>query len=173
MKRKAIIITIVVAVLILVAVASWLIYKKFFKKENTDTNADTTPPPIGTTSKPVGLNVKAFQIYANSKGYTPKLLEDNKWGPATAAAWNIYGNDFKNKPFVPYFAKGDKIIPRFPMLIAPAYDEIGIKIGDFKSAIVEQSNADTIYGFVMIPSGPYNALTKKNVKLQPKDWIKG
>jgi hypothetical protein len=108
-KRKIVIITIIVVALILIAVSSWLIYKKFLnkeikrrKKDETDTTDTTTPPDFGTTNitgptKPIELtDVKAFQIYANAKGYTPRLAEDNKWGPATAAAWNIYGSQYKN-----------------------------------------------------------------------------
>lgn len=36
----------------------------------------------------------AFQKYANSKGYTPKLVEDGIWGSKTQAAWNKLGDDF-------------------------------------------------------------------------------
>jgi hypothetical protein len=37
---------------------------------------------------------KAFQKYANSKGYTPRLAEDGIWGAKTQAAWDKLGDDF-------------------------------------------------------------------------------
>jgi hypothetical protein len=50
-------------------------------------------PPISGKEK-----IEAFQKYANSKGYEPKLDPDGKWGPKTAAAWKKWGEQFKNTP---------------------------------------------------------------------------
>jgi hypothetical protein len=186
MKRKAIIISIIVISLIIVAVASWLIYNKYFKKPtDTDSDSDTDSNNTNTTpTKPTGgpTDVRAFQDWMDA--YRPNWVNGKNlkqgigygtYGPSTQKAWAIYKNEyvqFFGSTFTPTFIKGQKVIPRFPLLIAPAYLN-GTKIGDFKSALVnEQINATTMYADIMIPTGALNIPTSKRVQLQTKDWIK-
>jgi len=62
--------------------------------QTTSTTATSSvKPPISGKEK-----IEAFQKYANSKGYEPKLDPDGKWGPKTAAAWKKWGEQFKNTP---------------------------------------------------------------------------
>jgi hypothetical protein len=165
MKRKAIIITIIVVALIIVAVASLLIYKKYFKKDGTedsDSKLDDAPTTPTTTAYPIPpevKNVQSFQVYANGKGYKPRLVEDNKWGPASAAAWKVLGNDYKKfllasspviiapgQKNVPVYAKFNTSIWNdvndwFPYRIANQNEFIGTTDG----TIVENSNKNKFY----------------------------
>lgn len=47
--------------------------------------------------------ILAFQKYANSKGWSPKLVEDGKWGAKTQAAAGIWGVTFDSgtPPVIP------------------------------------------------------------------------
>jgi hypothetical protein len=99
-KKTVLIVIVIIVAVILLSVASWLIYKKFVKKDEekndnpltdeenpivTDTNTNTQGRPT---------DVLAFQKFANSKGYSPKLVEDGIWGGKTASAWAIWKGDF-------------------------------------------------------------------------------
>ena len=112
MNRKNVILIVVVVVIIIIAVAAYLIYKNV-GKSNTDTGDNITDEekgggdtggessgggyiaPVVISDKPA--NILDFQKFANSKGYTPKLKEDGKWGPKTAAAWSSLKNDYNKK----------------------------------------------------------------------------
>lgn len=45
-------------------------------------------------------DVKAFQSWYNTKGYSPKLVVDGKFGPMSKAAYSTYGSDYE-KSFSP------------------------------------------------------------------------
>ncbi len=70
---------------------------------STDTETDTststsTSTSSSSSSKPSGFGrteTLAFQKYANSKGYTPRLAEDGIWGSKTQAAWNKLGEEYR------------------------------------------------------------------------------
>jgi hypothetical protein len=104
-NRKAVIITIVIVAIIMLAVASWLIYKRFFKKDSTDedvkdetmpdwsTNNSTTPTYSQTTfgtSFPIkkgarGSEVEKIQAAINKK-CGAGLTTDGDFGPRTESA---------------------------------------------------------------------------------------
>jgi hypothetical protein len=185
MKRKAIIITIIVVALILVAVASWLIYKKYFKKDGTEDSdsklddAPTTSPPTTTTTSypipPEVKDVKSFQVYANAKGYKPKLeTKTGKWGPASAAAWKVLGNDYKkyllaSSPIT--IAPGQKNVPLYAKFNTAIWDNVNDwipyrlanqneYIGTTDGTIVENSNKNKFYKL------NFTATTTKYVRVE-------
>lgn len=49
-----------------------------------------------TVPKDAPADVLGFQKFANSKGYTPKLSEDGKWGAKTSAAWSKLKQDYNS-----------------------------------------------------------------------------
>lgn len=57
--------------------------------------------PIGPKSRFLSFDgsnksdVKAFQSWYNSKGYTPKLVVDGVYGPMSKSAYNTYGADYE------------------------------------------------------------------------------
>ena len=73
---------------------------------NNDPNTQQNPvsnkvPTPSSSSSQSSANrpddILAFQKFANSKGYTPKLVEDGLWGPKTSKAWKKWGSSFKTK----------------------------------------------------------------------------
>ena len=62
------------------------------EQEDVEISESSTTQP---DSMPKGLNVLAFQVFANKSGLKPKLIEDGIWGKNTASAWNIHGTDYK------------------------------------------------------------------------------
>lgn len=103
-KKTLVVVIVIIVAVILLVVSGWLIYKKFIKKDEekkdvtltdeenpivTDTNTNTN---TNTQDRPT--NVLAFQKFANSKGYSPKLVEDGIWGGKTASAWAIWKGAF-------------------------------------------------------------------------------
>ncbi len=176
-KRKIVVITIIVVALILIAVSSWLIYNKFFKKDTDDTGTDTDTSDTNIVFEDKPSNVLSFQQYANSKGYSPKLAEDGKWGPKTSAAWSKLADDFKkSKGYIPSgFVKGERITARFPLQNAVAYSRTtGKAIGRIKTAVFVKDSATSGWFFAttIIPTGPYKTPTETPVALLIKDWTK-
>ncbi|MFY8164967.1 MAG: hypothetical protein ACOVJ8_00155 [Sediminibacterium sp.] len=162
--------------------------KKDFKEEETPMaeqpsattpSAQTTITPSGTSTsvedKPA--NVLAFQRYANSKGWSPRLNDDGIWGPKTRAAWAKWGADFKksNGVISSGFTKGDKLMVQFPLAKATAYSrQTGKAIGSITNATFGQdSNRNGWFlGTALIPVGNYGTPTSTQVQLQTKDWRK-
>jgi hypothetical protein len=150
------------------------------EKPSTETSiAQTTPTSLGTSTsvedKPA--NVLAFQRYANSKGWSPRLVDDGIWGSKTRAAWAKWGADFKksNGLIASGFTKGDKLMVRFPLANSIAYSrQTGKAIGRITNATFEQdSNKNGWFlGTALIPVGIYKTPTLTQVQLQTKDWMK-
>jgi hypothetical protein len=141
--------------------------------------AQTTPTSSGTSTsiedKPA--NVLAFQQYANSKGWSPKLVEDGLWGSKSRAAWAKWGAEYKksNGAISSGFTKGDKLMVRFPLAKATAYSrQTGKGIGSITNATFSQdSNRNGWFlGTALIPVGMYGTPTLTQVQLQTKDWMK-
>lgn len=65
----------------------------------------TPAPPVYLPTPPVSngkpQNILAFQQYANSKGWSPKLVEDNAWGPKTLEAWTALKAEYLKPVVVP------------------------------------------------------------------------
>ncbi len=92
-KRKIVVITIIVVALILIAVSSWLIYKKFFKKDTTDTDTETdteTKIITSSTTFPIKKGMSGSDVVAIQKAINKKckknISEDGKFGPNTESA---------------------------------------------------------------------------------------
>lgn len=75
-----------------------------YKVQTDNINPDFDTLPSSSTSssssslKPSGFGraeTLAFQKYANSKGWTPRLVEDSIWGSKTQAAWNKLGEEYR------------------------------------------------------------------------------
>jgi hypothetical protein len=88
--------------LTVIALAAWAIHQH---KKNNPKNSSASPMPVSTSRSssslppnPIGNNdrVLAFQKFANSRGYLPKLVEDGLWGPKTAEAWKVHELAFTN-----------------------------------------------------------------------------
>jgi hypothetical protein len=159
--------------------------KKDFKAEETPMAeqpsaetpiAQTTPTSTTVEDKPA--NVLAFQRYANSKGWSPKLVDDGLWGSKTKAAWAKWGAEYKksNGAISSGFTKGDKLMVRFPLAKTTAYSrQTGKAIGSITNATFSQdSNRNGWFlGTALIPVGTYGTPTLTQVQLQTKDWMKG
>lgn len=176
--------------LLLVGGAFWLWWRSRQKKDETNTdgnvidtgntgNTGNTGGGQSGSGSPVSQtrpsNVLSFQRFANSKGYTPKLVEDGKWGSKTSAAWSVWGNDYEKGVTPVALKKGDRLMPRLPMVNAVAYSaQTGKAIGRIKSAVFESttSNSSWFFANAMIPTGALNIPTSTRVQLQTKDWIK-
>ena len=62
------------------------------EQEDVEISESSTTQP---DSMPKGLNVLAFQVFANKSLLKPKLIEDRICGKNTASFWNIHGTDYK------------------------------------------------------------------------------
>ena len=138
-------------------------------------SSETTPTSTIVEDKP--SNILAFQQYANSKGWSPKLVEDGLWGSKSKAAWAKWGADFKksNGAISSGFTKGDKLMVQFPLAKATAYSrQTGKAIGSITNAtFVQDSNRNGWFlGTALIPVGNYGTPTLTQVQLQTKDWRK-
>lgn len=142
--------------------------------------AQTTTTSTGTSTsvedKPA--NVLAFQRYANSKGWSPRLVDDGIWGSKSRAAWAKWGAEYKksNGAISSGFTKGDKLMVQFPLAKATAYSrQTGKAIGSITNATFGQdSNRNGWFlGTALIPVGNYGTPTLTQVQLQTKDWMKG
>mgnify|MGYP000051688555 CR=1 FL=1 len=98
MKRKIVVASIVLVVLILIFISSWLIYKKYIKKPIQDELPPDTNSSSGTNSAPVGITpsfplrkgmsgpmISDVQNAVNKK-CNANLVPDGKFGPMTEAA---------------------------------------------------------------------------------------
>jgi hypothetical protein len=166
----------------------WLWWRSRPKKDETKTDEnviDTVTTgggqsgggsPISQTLPSRPDNVLSFQRFANSKGYSPKLVEDGMWGSKTSAAWSVWGNDYQKGVTPSPLKKGDRIMPRLPMANAVAYNtKTGKAIGRIKSAVYEAPSTNSsswFFASAMIPTGALNIPTSTRVQLQTKDWIK-
>jgi len=96
MKRKSVIIIIVIVVIILIAISAWLIYRKYFKKEEFK---DDYVPPVpdysgGTSYVPASFPIKKGMRgqgvvdvqNAINKKCNKGLITDGEFGPKTEAA---------------------------------------------------------------------------------------
>lgn len=169
--------------LILIGVGVYMLYKrtKGTEEESTDVTDNTGTTPVSETSitpdtsKP--SNVLAFQKFANSKGYTPKLSEDGKWGPKTSSAWNALASDYKKSVGIVEplsFKKGQRVNPRIPLKNSVAYDRTtGKAIGRVTSAIFEgytnQPNKWFVGTVSLLKKGAL-APVPVSVQLLTKDW---
>lgn len=95
-KRKALTIFLSVAG---IAAASAAVYHFFIAPPEktgpgtTAGNGTTTFTGGGpVTAPPAGVDIKAFQLFANTKG--AGLTADGLWGPKTAVAWSQFGTAF-------------------------------------------------------------------------------
>ena len=145
------------------------------EKPSTETTPTSSGTPTSVEDKPA--NVLAFQQYANSKGWSPKLVEDGLWGSKSRAAWAKWGADFKksNGLIASGFTKGDKLMVKFPLAKATAYSrQTGKGIGSITNATFSQdSNRNGWFlGTALIPVGMYGTPTLTQVQLQTKDWMK-
>lgn len=98
MKRKIVVASIVLIVLILIFISSWLIYKKYIKKPIQDelppadsSNGTSSAPAIGITpSFPLRKGMSGPMISdvqnAVNKKCNANLVPDGKFGPMTEAA---------------------------------------------------------------------------------------
>lgn len=173
------------AALILIGGAAYMLYKR--AKGTGEQTADATdssestpttlsePSSSPITSKP--NNVLAFQKFANSKGYSPKLVEDGKWGQKTSAAWNTLASDYNKSIGIVAplsFKKGQKLSPRIPLQNSVAYDRTtGKAIGRVTSAIFEGYTSDPnkwFVGTVSIMKKGALAPVPVSVQLLTKDW---
>ena len=184
-KRTKKILLISTSVLLIAGGIFWLWWRNRPKKEETLTDG-TTNETIGdsgnlgttttTTTPTKPSNVLSFQKFANSKGYTPKLVEDGIWGSKTSAAWNVWGSEYEKGVTPVALKKGDRLMPRLPMVNAVAYSaQTGKAIGRVKSAIYEAPSTNSsswFFASAMIPTGALNIPTNTRVQLQTKDWIK-
>jgi hypothetical protein len=104
MKRKSVIIIIVIVVIILIAISAWLIYRKYFKKEEFK---DDYVPPVpdysagGTSYVPASFPIKKGMRgqgvvdvqNAINKKCNKGLITDGEFGPKTEAALlSCYGS---------------------------------------------------------------------------------
>jgi hypothetical protein len=187
MEKKTKKILLVSGSLLLVGGAFWLWWRSRAKKDETKTDGNVIDTgntgggqsgggsPVSQTSPTRPSNVLSFQRFANSKGYTPKLVEDGKWGSKTSAAWRVWGNDYEKGVTPVALKKGDRLMPRLPMANAVAYSaQTGKAIGRIKLAVFESptSNSSWFFANTMIPTGALNIPTSTRVQLQTKDWIK-
>ena len=189
MEKRTKKILLVSGTLLLVGGAFWLWWRNRPKKDETNTDGNvidtgnTGGGQIGggqigggsPVSQTRPSNVLSFQRFANSKGYTPKLVEDGKWGSKTSAAWSVWGNDYEKGVTPVALKKGDTLMPRLPMVNADAYSaQTGKAIGRIKSAVFESttSNSSWFFANAMIPTGALNIPISTRVQLQTKDWIK-
>lgn len=173
--------------LILLAVAGgigyWLWKRNKDKAKESETLADTTLdtstggsiPSTSIEDKP--SDVLAFQQYANSRGWSPKLVEDGLWGSKTKLAWGKFGSDFKkSKGVIPTgFKQGDKIFVRVPLLNAIAYSRAtGKALGRIKTAtfVKDSTTKGWFFATALVPVGPYQTPTQMDVQLQSKEWTK-
>ena len=63
--------------------------------------------------------ILAFQKYANSKGWSPKLVEDGKWGAKTQAAAGIWGITFDSGTTSVIPSVAPPVIPSVVPLVVP------------------------------------------------------
>lgn len=186
-KNKKILLITSAILLISGAVGYWLWKRKKDKKveetplaeqPTTETTTTTPTPSIGVNAiedKP--SDVLGFQQYANSKGWSPKLVEDGIYGRKTTAAWNKLGADYKkaNGLISSGFVKGDKLMVRIPLQNAIAYSrQTGKAIGRIKNAtfVKDSTTKGWFFATALVPVGIYQTPTKIDVQLQTKDWIK-
>jgi hypothetical protein len=137
--------------LLLIGGAFWLWWRNRPKKDETKTDEGTIDTgttgggtiggglPSSITDKP--SNVLAFQKFANSKGYKPKLVEDGIWGAKTSAAWNIWGKEYSKSSIIPgviprpissnVFKKGDAVYLKLNNTLIYQYPSSNSSIGKF------------------------------------------
>ena len=181
--KKALLIS---SALLLVGGGIYLWFRNRPKTEENPTEENTGGTSTGSTSdssvsntpavsKP--NNVLAFQKFANSKGYSPKLKEDNTWGPKTSAAWNALSADYKKSIGVVdtmSFKKGQKLSPRIPLRNSIAYDrKTGKALGRVTSAIFEgytNKPNEQFIGTANIQRAGYGAAIPMQVALLTKEW---
>lgn len=185
-KKKKKILLIGSVVLIAGAIGYLILSRRKEKPTETlgDSTGDSTGGSTGGTT-PSGTptstqadrpkDVKAFQSFANSKGYTPRLVEDGIWGAKTAAAWKIWGSEYKKIFAAPTLKKGDVLSPKPPLLDAIAYStQTGKAIGRIRSAVYDRpsTSGNWFFATANIPTGALNIPAKTPVQLQVKDWTK-
>jgi hypothetical protein len=172
---------------ILIAGAAYMLYKKAKgttteaeESNPTGNNTDTSTSSSETISPPVASkpnNILAFQKFANSKGYSPKLSEDGKWGPKTLAAWNTLASDYSKSIGVVEplsFKRGQKLSPRIPLRNSTAYDRTtGKALGRVTSATFQgytnQPNKWFVGTVSLLKKGAL-APVNTSVQLLTKDW---
>jgi hypothetical protein len=185
--KKALLIS---SALLLVGGGIYLWFRNRPKTEENPTEENTGGTSTGSTSdssvsntpavsKP--NNVLAFQKFANSKGYSPKLKEDGAWGPKTSAAWTALAADYNKSIGVVdtmSFKKGQKLSPRIPLRNSIAYDrKTGKALGRVTSAVFEAYTKEPNKWFIgsAFIAPPPNVKTTsygqtKSVALLTKEW---
>jgi hypothetical protein len=182
--KKALLIS---SALLLVGGGIYLWFRNRPKTEETPTDESTGGTSTGSTSdssvssptpavsKP--NNVLAFQKFANSKGYSPKLKEDGAWGPKTSAAWTALAADYNKSIGVVQpmsFKKGQKLSPRIPLRNSIAYDrKTGKALGRVTSAIFEgytNKPNEQFIGTANIQRAGSVAAIPMQVALLTKEW---
>ena len=84
------------SILLILGGVFWL-WRRNKPKEDETTDGNTnlgSGTPSYQPSSDVPSDVLAFQKFANSKGYSPKLVEDGIWGSKTSAAWKVWGKEY-------------------------------------------------------------------------------
>jgi hypothetical protein len=180
MEKKTKKILLVSSALLLIGGGIYLMTRKKEEEknsqDNTSSGGSTSNSPEANVDIQKPASIISFQKFANSKGWSPKLKEDNIFGPKTEAAWKSLANDY-NKSIgltVEPFKKGQKVIPKFPLSVGVAYDrKTGKAIGKINSAIFEGYTSSPDKWFLAIASiMKPGALIPSSVSVQllTKEW---
>ena len=84
------------------------------EQEDVEISESSTTQP---DSMPKGLNVLAFQVFANKFLLKPILIEDRIWAKNSACFWNIHGTDYKG-------AKVSRRCAKHTVCDQPSHDKI-------------------------------------------------